>query len=321
MGAAAVAGKDLGDDPAARMKKAFDYIESFRHAGNSPGWNYFGNSSPFTVTEIAGWVVLAETFAVDRPEALADADRSEITQRIVRDLDEIVQRQDKNGGWRPIREDQPGFIRTYSSIIALWALIEARLSPAVSPAIGTRYDDNIRRGINWLLVMHRPGLGWVANPNRVGQVARFDGLTAQTLFVLSRAERVNSFAYLSSEQSYLAAKRDFLSNKEIADRPADKNNSSVPDIDIRFSTSEFMAEGSTFLWFPWTLAELSRLTEDKTLSETDRASAVELRSKILDQNYKQLEDYVETANLMYIYAENLYCTSVYLKSLSTSKDR
>ena len=307
--------KDVGPN-AERIKHGFDFIESNRRNSPSPGWNYYGNANPFTITEIAGWVVLAETLGVDdKTPVFNDADRQQIVARITRDLDEIVHRQDKNGGWRPISEDQPGFIRTYSSAIALWSLVEAKRSPLVSQAIGTRYDENIRRGINWLLLSYKGGQGWVPNPNRPGQPGRFDGLNAQVLYVLSRAESTPGFTNLKLEQAYAAAKKEFIANPALADRVAGKDNSSVPDVDIRFTGSEFMAEGSSFLWFPWTIAELSQLTRDESLAETDRTAAAELRADILDKNYDRLNNYVEEGGLMYIYAENLFGSSVYLDSL------
>ncbi|MFL6373843.1 MAG: protein kinase domain-containing protein [Pyrinomonadaceae bacterium] len=297
-----------------RIKQGFSFIESSRRTTPSAGWNYYGNSNPFTVTEIAGWVIIAETYAVDRQNLLSEAERQQMVSRIARDLDEVVQRQDKNGGWRPIKEDQPGFIRTWSSAIALWSLIEARRSPPVSQAIGTKYDDSIRRGINWLLLNYKSGQGWVPNPNRPGQPGHFDGLNAQVLFVLSRAETSDAFSYVKLQQAYATAKKEFLADPDLTKKPIDKNNSSVPDIDIRFSGSEFMAEGSTFLWFPWTLAELSELAVDKSLSETDRAAAAAASSDLLDKNYDRLNNYVEEGGLMYIYAENLFCVSVYLNN-------
>lgn len=307
--------KDL-DQYADRITSGFAFIENTRRASPSPGWNYYGNSSPFTITEIAGWVLIAETLAVDdQSPVLNGPERQQMVVRIVRDLDEIVQRQDKNGGWRTIREDQPGFIRTYSSAIALWSLIEAKRSPTVSQAIGNRYDDSIRRGINWFLLCYKNGQGWVPNPNRPGQTGRFDGLNAQVLFILSRAETTPPFSNLKYEQAYTAAKKEFIANRELATRPIDKNNSSVPDVDIRFTGSEFMAEGSTFLWFPWTLAEVSQLARDESLAPQDRAAAADLRADILDHNYDRLDSYVEEGGLMYMYAENLFCSSLYLESL------
>ena len=299
-----------------RIKKGFTFIENNRRPNPSPGWNYYGNASPFTVTEIAGWVVVAEMLAVDTKSPIFnETERQQMVARIARDLDEIVQRQDKQGGWRPIRDDKPGYIRTYSSAIALWSLIEARRSPAVFASIGTRYDENIRRGINWLLLAHKNGQGWVPNPNRPGQTGRFDGLNAQILFVLSRAEASDAFSFLKIEQAYAAAKKEFIANRDLATRTINKDNSSVPDVDIRFSGGEFMAEGSTFLWFPWTLAELSTLARDESLPEPDRTAAAELRSEILTHNDKALDTYVEEGALMYMFAENLFGSSVYLESL------
>ena len=315
MAAVLGSGKDLSRY-VPKIKNAFNFIEGGRRSTPAGGWNYYGTSNPYTVTEIAGWVVLAQIVSLDSKTQIWDAaERQEVLKRIARDLDELKLRQDNSGGWRTIRDDQPGFIRTYSSVIALWSMIEARRSPAVFEQIGTRYDDSIRRGLNWFLVTQKRGQGWVQNPNRAGQVAQYDGLTAQVLFVLSRAETIDAFSFIKLEQVYVNAKKELIANRQMAARPVDKDNSSIPDIDIRFGASEFMAEGSTFLWFPWALAELSQLSRDETLSSDDRKAAAALRSDILNSNYDRLENFVETANLMYIVAENLICSSMYLETV------
>src|SRR5262249_6144611 len=105
-----------------------------------------------------------------------------------------------------------------------------------------------------------------------------------------------------------------LNNKALAQRPIDKDNSHIPDADVGFENSEFMAEGSTFLWFPWTLAELTQLANDDGLTANERASAAQLRREILNSNFDKLDSYVEAGNLTYIFAENLFCVSQYLKS-------
>ena len=304
-----------------KIKNAFNFIEITRRTAPAVGWNYYGNSNPYTVTEIGGWVVLAEIKSLEsKTKIWDDSQRQEILKRVVRDLDELKQRQDNSGGWRPIKDDYPDFTRTYSSVIALWSLIEARRSPAVNERIGTRYDDSIRRGINWLLLTYKASQGWVQNPNRVGQINRFDGLTAQALFVLSRAETIEGFAYIKNEQVYGNAKKEFVANKQLATRSVEKDNSSIPDVDIRFHNTEFMAEGSTFLWFPWTLAELSQLSVDESLSQDERKAAAGLRSEILNANFDKLENYVETANLMYMFAEHLLCVSAYLETTQPGKN-
>lgn len=301
------------DNYAPRIKNAFKYLESLHRTTPIEGWNLYGNNNQYTITEIGSWVTLAEIKSLDSKTRIwDDVDREEILKRIVRDLDETNRRQDPGGGWRPIREENGDFVRTYSTVMAIWSLVAAKKSALVSARIGSRYDDNIRRGINWLLRGYKEGQGWVPNPNRVGQKDRFDGLTAHALFVLAQAETIGTFAYIRSDNTYRIARQDFIRNKQFIDWSIEANNSHMPDADLRFVGTEFLAEGSTFLWFPWTLAELTVLSSDSSLSEDERKAAGQLRHDILDANADKLENYVETANLMYVLGENLLCVSSYL---------
>jgi hypothetical protein len=170
------------------------------------------------------------------------------------------------------------------------------------------------RGVSWLLQNYKAGQGWVQNPQRTGQKDRFDGLTAHALFVLSRAETIPGLAYLKNDQTFKTARKDFIKNKELAMKSIEKDNSSIPDADAHFPGSEFMSEGSTFLWFPWSLLELTQLSRDKDLSEEEWQAAGELRLEILNANSDRLDQYVETANLTYLLAENLFCVNTYLRS-------
>ncbi|MEP6912115.1 MAG: hypothetical protein ABI923_05135 [bacterium] len=92
----------------------------------------------------------------------------------------------------------------------------------------------------------------------------------------------------------------------------EKDNSNIPDSDVHFDGSEFMGEGTTFLWFPWSLLELTQLSLDKSLSEEERKAADKLRLEILNANADRLDQYVETANLTSLLAENLFCLNTYL---------
>ena len=299
-----------------KIKSAFDYIQKLRRTTPDEGWNLYGNQNIYTVTEIGGWVTVAHVKSLEtKTKIWNDVERQEILNRIARDLDELRRRQASTGGWRPIREEGPDFTRTYSTVVALWSLVEARKSPAVFERIGTRHDENIRGGINWLLRTYKTGQGWVQNPDRTGQQNRFDGLTAHALFVLSRAATIPEFAYLKNDQTYKDARKDFINNKELATRSIEKDNSSIPDADVGFDNTEFMAEGSTFLWFPWTLLELTQLSSDESLTAAERNAASQLRHEILNTNFARLETYVESANLMYFMAENLFCVSQYLDSM------
>lgn len=296
-----------------KIKTTFNYLEKLRRPPPGDGWNLYGNSSPYTITEIGSWVTLANIKSLDSKTAIwNEKEKEEVIKRVVRDLDETNRRQDSGGGWRPIRDENTEFTRTYPTVMALWSLIEAKTSPAVSGAVGNKYDENIRKGIDWLLRTYSPGQGWVPNPNRSGQREHFEGLTAQGLYVLSRAAAVDGFGFVKNESVYRTARQDFLNNKQFAGWSIDANDSHLPDADLRFLGTEFLAEGSTFLWFPWTLAELTQLARDTGMTETERRAAAQLRLDIFNQNADKLENYVEAANLMYILGENLYGVSVYL---------
>ncbi len=302
-----------------KIKAAFAYIDRLRRTKPSEGWNYYGNANPYTVTEINCWVTLAHIKSLDSNTKIwSDAERADIVNRIERDLAEIARRQDGGGGWRTITEESPDYVRTYSTVVALWTLAEATSSPALKDRIGSKYIQAMRRGVSWLIQNYKAGQGWVQNPQRTGQQDRFDGLTAHALFVLSRAETISDLAYLKNDQTYLTARRDFKNNKERAAKSIEKDNSSIPDADVHFVGSEFMGEGSTFLWFPWTLAELSQLSLDQGLSDAERKAADSLRLEILNANAERIDRYVETANLTYLLAENLFCVNTYLNARATA---
>ena len=152
--------KDLSAN-APKLREGFKYLEGLHRTTPAEGWNLYGNSNQFTITEIAAWVTLANIKSLDSPARIwTDAEREDVGKRIIRNLDEINRRQDAGGGWRPIKDDNPEFTRTYSTVMALWSLIEARSSLSLSDKIGGKYDENIRRGINWLLrIRAGSGLG------------------------------------------------------------------------------------------------------------------------------------------------------------------
>ena len=303
-----------------KIRNAFDYIEKKRRRSPAEGWNFYDNANPYTITEINGWVTLAYIKSLDSKTPIWNAaERQDVVKRIIRDLEEIKRRQDASGGWRPIRDGNIDYVRTYSTVIAVWALIEARRSAPVKELIGSQYDENIRTGTNWLLRNYKEGQGWVQNPGRGSQKEQYDGLTAQALFALSRVEGVAEFAYLKSDPTYLAARKGFVKNRQLAPRAVDKDNSHITDADVGFTGSEFLAEGSTFLWFPWTLLELTQLSSDAGLSPEEQRAATQLRSDILNTNHELLSSYAESSNFTYQYAENLFCVSGYVNAIENGK--
>lgn len=296
-----------------KIKSAFAYIKSLRRTTPSDGWNLYSDEDPYTLTEIGAWVSLAHIMSLDsKTKIWNDAERDDMIDQVNRDLAEIRLRQSESGGFRPIRDDQPTFTRSYPTLLALWVLADAKRSTTMGGRVGAQNDEAIRKCLQWLLGTYKAGQGWVPNPNRLGQTAKFEGLTAQILWVMSRLESLPEFAFLKTDQIYKSAKLDFIQNKQFATWALDDRNSNIPDADGRYPGTSFNSEGSTFLWFPWTLAELSQLAKDESLSPDDRNAAAQLRLEMLKTNGAKLDTYVETANLTYILGENLVAVSAFL---------
>lgn len=319
--------KDLDEKKIPVIKKAFDYIEKARHPAPSKpgdydeGWGLYEGHRK-SITEIAGWVTVANINSLESKKEIWDGNqRHAIRERVKRDLALIVGRQSVDGGWRPINDDAPKFTRTYSTAIALWSLSEARRSDFVREAIGNNYDTHISDGINWLLknyqTITRDGkeenLGWVPNPNRGGQREPFNGMTAQVLFILSRIEDQPGFERLNNDPNLLKYKRAFIAKQDLA-KGFVCSNDRIHDFDLSFTSDkgpavDFVLEGSTLLWFPWSYAALTALSKDSALSDQEKAQASALRTEILDSKVDDLNKFVDE-EFMYVLAENLYCLSV-----------
>lgn len=176
----------------AEIRKGFEYMERVRsRQEGSEGWFYVDEpASPdmpsWGVTEIAGWVVVAQVEALNAGNVWNEREVPGILQRVTRDLDYLLQRQLESGGWGPAAGTRESSTRTYSTVMALWALIEARRSPVVAPHLDDRHDQAIREGVTWLLGHYIDGRGWMPNPNRRFQRGSYLGLDAQTLFVLGQ---------------------------------------------------------------------------------------------------------------------------------------
>jgi serine/threonine protein kinase len=294
-----------------QIKSTFRFIEKLRRLEPDPGWNLYGDGNPYTITEIGAWVTLAEIASVDSKTRIwSDAELPDVLGQIDRDLKYVVDRQETSGpeagGWSPIKDQRPNFTRTYSTAMAVWSLVEARRSATVRGRLDTRDETSARNGIRWLLA-HQGDLGWAPNPNREN-VGQFDGLTAQVLFVLSRAE--DDFPFLKGDGTYLAAQKQFLANKGLGQHALD-DNSHLPDADQRFPGTQFQAEGSTFLWFPWSVAELTHLSSGAESSDL-RDTSDRIRQRILEQNADHLDQFI-AKQYIYVLAEALYCISVSLE--------
>ena len=282
----------LDADDVRRIRSAFAYVDN--QYVPDQGWGYFDGWQT-GVTEIAGWVALAQIASLEHTKpAIWSADQlAAVRTDTDRTLQLLAARQNPaEGGWGPnIGDASADFQRTYSTTIATWALIEARRSASLGGVVGGRYDDNIRKGIGWLLANYNPTVGWVPNPTRKVQTERFIGLQAQVLYVLSRAERDFSPS-IHAHPNTLAAKQDFLGHIK-PDRAIDDNNrmhdydrylqhaSAAPAAAHAVACGcQFTVEASTFLWYPWSLAAARALASDHTLTPDDRERARQIAATL-----------------------------------------
>ncbi|HEY3161215.1 MAG TPA: hypothetical protein VGJ78_19755 [Vicinamibacterales bacterium] len=269
-----------------RIRGAFAYIDN--QFVPDQGWGYFDGWQT-GVTEIAGWVALAQVAALDHAKPAMIWPEDQLTaarESAARTLQLLVSKQNPaEGGWGPnIGDASVDFQRTYSTAIATWGLIEARRSPALRATIGNRYDDAIRKGIGWLLTNYHPSLGWVPNPMRKVQNEPFLGLHAQVLYILSRAER-DFGPYIHAQPNAQTAKQDFLTHVRLDRAITDNNRMHDFDRYLQHASGtpgaaravgcgcQFTVEASTFLWYPWSLAAARALSNDQTLTADERDKA------------------------------------------------
>ena len=280
------------------LRSGFEYIERARRKEDpedpgSEGWAYFEDGD-WGVTEIAGWVIVAEVEGLETKAVWTDGEIPTILERLHRDLDYLVRRQADSGGWGPAGPGVESSTRTYSTAMAVWAMIEIKRSRTASAYFGDRYDESLQKGISWLLANYVDGVGWVPNPNRRPQTDFYPGLTAQIVFILTRGR--------GSDPVFHKAKRSFL-ELPLAKRRIDEKEQ-MPDADVHIHGTGHVMEASNFLWFPWTLAAYSELVHDTEMTDAERDGAAQLRDSLV----ARVDEVRERMGSKGVYeiAENLY---------------
>lgn len=137
---------------ALRIREGFTYLERTRMPKS--GWGYMANDG-VGVTEINAWVLIAESRSMQPSNGLdiwPSNMHAGLQRRILDDVKDITSRQHEDGGWGPLpKTDRKDYERTYSTIMATWALIESRDAQLISSHPDWQYDENITRGVRWLL--------------------------------------------------------------------------------------------------------------------------------------------------------------------------
>jgi hypothetical protein len=146
--------------------------------------------------------------------------------------------------------------------MALWALIE--VLPAVYGELrqGLFNDslDAVRRGAEWLLKTRDEELGWVPAPLGFNR-ARYPGLTAQVLFVLTLLQQGPQ--KMTLPLGYVRALDDFLMEASTS-FPQWEFGSLAANLainlgDVVLQGTNYRLESSELLWAPWSLALLGLL--------------------------------------------------------------
>lgn len=313
--------RELTPAEAQQVRSAFMYIDRERLPGRE-GYGYMGPEQGYDwgVTEISAWVALAYA------ASLAPRFRDTIWKpgddprgKLAREIDLLLGRRSVSGGWPPIadterRQDN----RTYSTVMAVWALVEARAladGSSVAP-----YGDAIDGGVRWLLATYAvDAQSWVPNPARPGQQESFPGLTAQVLYVLGRARTASTF--LDSDPRYASAIRSFLQpgparGLQAVHDPRTRaiaQNDRTHDSDRYLAQSSHAVESSTYLWLPWSLAfcaqALHQPIGDVNLQEATRRTCGTVLRRV-----KGLPGFANAEPFAYAMAESLLSINVFLRA-------
>src|SRR5208337_2566173 len=285
------------------------YIDS-RRSPTEGCWSYFDNSQP--LTEVCAWVIIARTRALEHGDKVwpDPQERSSQLALLDGDLESMSSHYDPQmSGWSPFRilsrEEAAAHngsgqclaispelatiatlppARTYSSVMAVWALLEAHRVPQVRDHLNGRYDQVLRESIGGLLLSYQEKgdiHSWVPNPHRANQREEYLGLTAQTITVLYLAAQ-SDFKSAVDQPVWKQIRHDFLA-KDV-DHHLIGDNSHLSDVDGYIFPYPHPLEPITFLWSPWTVLAYKELAQDPELQSQERETAKTAMEHVL-RNY------------------------------------
>lgn len=296
----------LQQEQAKTIRSAFEFIDSQRDPLEGL-WGYFGNSTP--LTEIAGWVTVARIKALEHADEIWSSESERATQLnlVETDLKRIMTHYvHAENAWSPFLPniaqqtaiagcnglpptltsltDDQSKTRTYSTVMALWALIEAHRVASVRGRVGHKYDNDVRTGIGWMLSNYSKEAGtWFPNPHRANQTDDYIGLTGQVLYVLYLAAAEREFAGAVQQPRWSDARRGFLTKDVKGHLIGD--NSHLSDMDGYVFPFPQPLEPMTFLWAPWSMIAYHYLSIDPDLTASEKKIAATNLS-IIESDYQ-----------------------------------
>lgn len=145
-------------------------------------------------------------------------------------------------------------------------------------------------------------------PARSSNLDPYPGLTAQTIYVLERARALAGdllhSQYTTYRRLFFKSIGTATDNRHPALRDRDaRSNDRTHDGDVALADRDFMLEGSTFLWLPWTLAACS--TQATMRASEDDAELIARGCAQIGRRMNDLVKFAESETFVYVMAESL----------------
>jgi len=248
---------------------------------NGGGWGYF-EQFPWAATEVVGWVAVATARSL-RTNAVGIWS-PEKRSRMVNSLADTIRllrrrRLADTGGYSPVPDvGSYSFAQTYATALVLWAITESfKITPSLwSDAEKTELEAELKAGVQWLDAIANPD-GWRLRPTSPTDEPPFPGVTMQILCVLGELPRgtIGASDRIAGVKGYILEHGGELVSKDMDD------NKRMADSDRYYEHTAYTSEGSTFLWYPWSLCAFGALASDETLTQEQRKDAAGLRDLLL----------------------------------------
>jgi hypothetical protein len=293
-----------------RVLSAFSYIETKRKNEGFEVVTNQENNTPFIRTELADWVAVAYLAALQKSDLWSEGERAAAISNSESTLLLIVSQQDRStGGWSPIPQYSATHQRTYATMMAVWALADALLSPNISEQTKGRLRAPFDAGVLWLTGHYLSNLGWEEDP-RYPLGKSFPGLTYQVLFVLEKAQTVPGHNAFKNTEAFRRIKREL---KNILHTTQVGDQVSVPTTHIMLGNYPCFYD---FLAYPWLVSVLPILIADPDVPSDCHSFMKGLLKDELNK-VDELPHFLEHAETWQV-AEDLFGVSNFLNSNKTA---
>ncbi len=301
--------------PAEAFRGGIKYLIATRLA--TGGWGYLEESTP-PVTEVNGWILIAliRSLGPDLSPRLWSADEEkEIVDVVREELDNLARYQLDDGSWPSLAPcNSLRNARNYSAVMALWALTEARANPQFASRFSQSWRQAANAGVQNILQQfnREPASPWISTrPELAGKTGRYAGLSAQALLVMHRA--AHAFPELGLEAGVNRSIEAHIGqavaldseNQWLSARALDDNDRAHDSDRYLANCGDRTGEGSSYLWYPWTIALAGAAADDRSASEKLRRDSTFI-VQTMGRRADQLPAFVNSDGYAYPVAETLF---------------